>query len=77
MRKHSLQYDRRPNGHLGVRVGMWNLGGLCGEGGEVCEELRKRMMDVCCLQEVKWRGQGVRMLRMKGIYKLWWSGKGD
>ena len=29
-----LQYD----GRFGVRVGMWNLGSLSGEG-EVCEEL--------------------------------------
>ena len=47
---------------------------LSGKGGEVCEELRKRMIDVCCLQEVRWRGQGARMLGMKGgRYKLWWS----
>ena len=47
-------------------------------GGEVCEELRKRMIDVCCLQEVRWRGQCARMLGMKGRrYKLWLSGKGD
>ena len=33
---------------------------------------------MCCLQEVRWRGQGARMLGMNGrIYKLWWSGKGD
>ena len=36
------------------------------------------MIDVCCLQEVRWRGQGARMIGMKGRrYKLWWSGKGD
>ena len=33
---------------------------------------------MCCLQEVRWRGQGYRMLGMKGRrYKLLWSGKGD
>ena len=26
---------------------------------EVCEELRKRRMDVCCLQEVSCRGQAL------------------
>ena len=32
---------------------------------------------MCCLREVKWRGQVVRILGMKGrIYKLWWSGQG-
>ena len=30
--QHSLQYDRRPDGRLGVRVGMWNLGSLSGRG---------------------------------------------
>ena len=32
---------------------------------------------MCCLQEVRWRGQGARMLGMKDWrYELWWSGKG-
>ena len=36
------------------------------------------MIDVCCLQEVRWRGQGAMMLGMKGRrYWLWWSGKRD
>ena len=30
------------------------------------------MIDVSCLQEVRWRGQGARMMGMKGrMYKLW------
>ena len=33
---------------------------------------------MCCMQVVSWRGQGTRMLGMKGRrYKLWWSGKED
>ena len=52
-----------------------NVGSLSGKGGEVCEELRKRMIDMCCSQEVRWRGQGARVLEIKGrTYKLWWSG---
>ena len=48
------------------------------KGGDVCEKLRKRMIDVRYLQEVRWREQGARMLGMNGrTYKLWWSGKGD
>ena len=48
------------------------------KGGEHCEELKKKMIDMCCLQEVRWRGQGARMLGMKvRRYKLWWSGKVD
>ena len=34
------------------------------------------MIDVCSLQEERWRGQGAWMLGMKGKrYKLSWSGK--
>ena len=54
---------------------MWDvdLGSLSEKGGEACEVLRKRMIDVCCFL-VRWGGQGARMLQMKGRrYKLWWS----
>ena len=54
--KFSLQYDRKPDDRIRVRVVMLNLGSLGGKGGEVCEELRKRMIYVCCLQKVRWRG---------------------
>ena len=32
---------------LRVRVGTWNIGSMSGTGTEVCEELRKRRMDIC------------------------------
>ena len=33
---------------------------------------------MCCLQEVRWRGQGARFLGVMGRrYKLWWSGNSD
>ena len=41
----------------------------------MCEELRKRKVDVCCIQEVRWKGQGARFVGTSGRrYKLWWSG---
>ena len=39
-----------------MRVGMWNTGRLSGKVVEDCEELRKKMIDVSCLQEVGLRG---------------------
>ena len=36
-----------------VWVWTWSLGSLSGNGGGVCEELRKRMIDVCCSWEVR------------------------
>ena len=53
-------------GVLGCGLGKWNICGVSGKGGEVCEEPRKRMIDVCCLLEMRWRGQGARMLGTKG-----------
>ena len=76
--KFSLQYDGRPDERFGLWVGTLNLRSLSGKGEEVCEELRKWMIDVRCLQEVRWRGQGARILGMNGRrYTLWCSGKGD
>ena len=76
--KHSLPYDRRPDWRIGLRVGMWNIGSRSVKGGEDCEKLRKRMIDVCCLQGARWRGQDFTILEMEGKrHKQWWSGKGD
>ena len=63
---------------LGVRFGSWNVGSISGRGTEVCEELRKRKVDVCCLQEVRWTGEGARFIGVMGRrYKLWWCGNDD
>ena len=44
----------------------------------MCEELRKRKVDVRCLQELRWRGEGARFFGVKGRrYKLWWCGNDD
>ena len=44
----------------------------------MCEELRKRRVDVCRLQEVRWRGKEACFFGVKGRrYKLWWCGNDD
>ena len=41
----------------------------------MCKQLRKREVGKCCLQEVRWRGQGARFVGCRDRrYKLWWSG---
>ena len=40
----------------------------------MCEQLRKGKIDICCLQEARWREQGARFVGDKGKrYKLKWS----
>ena len=64
--------------HIGIRFGSWNVSSICGRGTEVGEELRKRKVDVCCLQEVRWKGEGARFFSVKGRrYKLWWCENDD
>ena len=37
--------------------------------------MRKRRVDVCCIQEVRWKGLGARFVSTLGQrYKLCWSG---
>ena len=61
-----------------MRLGTWYVGSMNGRGTEVCEELRKRRVDVCCLQEVRWRGQGAQFMGVKGSrHKLLCSGNSD
>ena len=46
----------------------------------MCEKLKKRKVDIglCCLQEVRWRGEGARFFGVKRRrYKLWWCGNDD
>jgi exonuclease III len=38
--------------------------------------LRKRRVDVCCVQETRWKGEGARMSRMQNAkYKIYWKGE--
>ena len=39
---------------------------------QVCEELRKKMVDVSCLQEIRWRGVGSRMSGVRGRRFMLW-----
>ena len=44
----------------------------------MCEQLKKRELDMCCLQGVRWRKQGARFDGCRGRrYKMWWFGNND
>jgi hypothetical protein len=54
-----------------VRVASLNVGTLTGKSVEVCEMLRRRKVQIGCLQEVRWKKAGVK--KLEG-YKLFWQG---
>ena len=44
----------------------------------MCEQLRKREVDMRCSQKGRWREQGARLVGGRGRrYKLWWSENND
>ena len=58
--------------------GSFNIGSLTGKSMELCEKLLKREVDICCIQEVTWRGMGSKFLGSLGRrFKLWRSGNED
>ena len=62
-------------GRARFRIATWNLGSLNGRDREVVEELRRRNVDICCLQETRHPGEGSKMLGNTGSrYKLLWTG---
>ena len=59
------------------RFGTWNVGTLTGKSYEVADELWRRRVDVCAVQETRWKGKAAKLVGAKGRrYKLWWKGDG-
>ena len=52
-----------------------NVGTLRGRADELVEMLERRSADVCCVQEVRWRGASVRFVEgRRARYKHFWIG---
>ncbi|XP_016556731.1 uncharacterized protein LOC107856252 [Capsicum annuum] len=54
-----------------LRVGSWNIETLQGKSMELVKILRKRRINVVCVQETKWVGSKARDVEE---YRLWYSG---
>ncbi|XP_063533678.1 uncharacterized protein LOC134743977 [Cydia strobilella] len=51
--------DKNTHSHLSsnkIRLATWNLGSLTGRSQELSKVLHKRRINICCLQETKWKG---------------------
>ena len=55
-----------------IRFGTWNLGTLTGKCKELMDTLKRRKINIACLQETKWKGEKAREIG-EG-YKLFYSG---
>nr|XP_009631337.1 craniofacial development protein 2-like [Nicotiana tomentosiformis] len=54
-----------------LRVGSWNIGTLTGKYIELVKILKKRKINIACVQETKWVGTKARDV---DGFKLWYSG---
>ena len=45
-----------------LRVVLWNVGTMTGKAIEIADALRRRKVDIACVQEVKWKGSKARNL---------------
>jgi exonuclease III len=58
-----------------VRVATWNVGSMSGRSGELVEVLARRKVDVCCIQETIWKGEGTKVRSNEGQrFKFFWQG---
>ena len=65
---------RGDNAVVTLRVGSANVGSLRCRSGEIVDMVGRRKLDVCCLQETRWKGGSARTLGVHGArYKLFWS----
>lgn len=60
-----------------LRLATWNVGSLTGKLLELGEVMKKRKINIMCLQETKWIGQRQVKTFWKGSdkFKLWYSGQ--
>ena len=60
------------------RIGTLNIGTMRGRSSEIAEMLSRRAVDLCCVQEHRWRGASARMIDGKDSrYKFFWCGNTD
>ena len=46
----------------GIRVATWNVGSLTGKAAEIVDVLKKRRVEIACVQETKWKGEKAKEL---------------
>ena len=58
-----------------LRIASLNVGTMCGNASEIVETLARRRIEICAVQETRWRGCSTRMITGKHCrYKFLWSG---
>ena len=57
------------------KIASWNIGTMRGRSNEIVEIITRRNIDLCCVQEVRWRGASTGLITGKDSkYKFFWVG---
>ena len=54
-----------------MRVGTLNTGSMTGRGREVADMIKRRRVDILCVQETRWNGE--KAMELGDGYKLYFS----
>ena len=46
----------------GIWFSTWNVRYMLQKWGEISKTLKRHCVDICCLQKVRWKGQGAKMI---------------
>ena len=57
--------------HDTLKIASWNIGTMRVRSSEIVETITRRNVDLCCVQEVRWRGASARYITG---YKFFWVG---
>ena len=61
--------------HDTFKIASWHIGTMRGRSSEIVETITRRNVDLCCVQEVRWRGASARHITGKDSrYKFFWVG---
>ena len=59
---HQERVQLRKLAHTGFRVCQINIGSMMGRGREVADLMRRRNVDVLCVEETRWKGNKAKEL---------------
>ena len=57
---------------FGIQLPTLNMGSMQEKWGEIFETLKRRCVDICCLQGVRWKEQWTKMI--ENCFKFLWIG---
>ncbi|KAK3540850.1 hypothetical protein QTP86_002352 [Hemibagrus guttatus] len=56
------QREKRKGKSVGLRIGTLNVGTMTGKGRELADMMERRMVDILCVQETRWKGSKARSI---------------